>query len=139
MRIAVNSQNIIDYALHVVTGNSIQDLLARAADHTNRYGTPMYVTIPDVNGGDTEAPTERNAFEHYGGLPEPEATHAQHGVNLMEGPTAEYQANPCSYKLVWTEATGDIWVCTKHNQNSKYAVDRLSHAPCLEVDPYPES
>lgn len=91
MRVRVTLSNILDYGLDVITGNSREALLTRAKWMEDN-GYDFWVNIPDKEGGDTDAPTERNAFEHYGpDLPEPEgATHQQLSLNLV------YQSLDCS-------------------------------------------
>jgi len=128
MRVLVTLQNILEYGLDTLTGNSRTDLLARAAE-LEREGFELYVKIPDVQGGDIEAPTERNTFDHYGpDLPDPEGVaHKQEALNLAE---LAYLDNPCGYSLVDEE-----FICDLHQQPSKFAVDLDSHAPCIEVAP----
>lgn len=97
----------------------------------------MFVNIPDVEGGDNEAPKERNVFEHFSPeLPEPDgATHLQEAIDLRD---QAYSANPCYYQL--DVFAGDVYVylCQVHNRASKYSITPGSHEPCLEVDPYDE-
>ena len=127
MRVKVTLENILAYGLDTLTGNTRGDLLARAAQEAEE-GNDMYVVIPDVVGGDTEAPTERNVFEHFSKAPDPEGVgHEQVSVDLTQ---------VCSYKL--EESRGrKFYICRKHNALSKHAVTAESHAPCLIVDPYP--
>ena len=128
MRVQVTLQNILEYGLDVITGNTRADLLARAEEaKTNGY--EMFVTVPDVKGGDTEAPKERNIFEHYNSdLRDPDGRrHEQTSVDLTK---------VCSYRLNWTDDHGDVFICTQHGANSKYSVDVESHAPCLFMDGY---
>jgi hypothetical protein len=83
MRIEVTLENILKYNLDVITGNSRADLLAAAA-RAEEAGEAMYVTIPDVMGGDTEAPEERNTFEHYADLPDPDGRkHVQQSIGAQ--------------------------------------------------------
>lgn len=134
MRVKVTLSNIIEYSLDVITGNSRADLLARAKEMEDS-GYELFVRIPDVEGGDTEVPTERNAFEHYGpDLPEPEGVaHEQLSLSLEE---QAYLLEPCSYAR-YDFPDGDwAWWCTKHSIESKHAVDADSHAPCLALDPH---
>jgi len=135
MRVKVNLQNILDYSLDTLTGNTRADLLARASE-MEASGFELFVKIPDVVGGDTEAPEERNAFSHYSSeLPEPEGTsHPQESVDLTD---QAYIQNPCSYKKqVIIESNDILWICTVHEMPSKHSVDKDSHAPCLTMDPY---
>src|SRR5436190_2902009 len=89
MRVKVTHDNIVAYGLDIITGNKIVDLLA-AADRAEELGEEMFVVIPDVEGGDTEAPTERNAFEHFSEMPEPDGRmHEQESVNLTNPTCAE--------------------------------------------------
>lgn len=134
MRIKVNLSNILEYGLDTLTGNSRADLLARAEELHNN-GLEMYVTIPDAEGGDNDAPTERNAFEHYAtDLPEPEGpAHKQEALNLAQ---QAYVNDPCSYKPIPQIDGSEVWICAKHNMISKHSVDAESHAPCEFVDPF---
>lgn len=130
MRVRVTPVNIDAYDLVTVTGNTREDLLARAAEALVEGHGDFYVIIPDVLGGDTEIPTERNVFEHYDGLPEPDGyTHEQASIDL---------ARACSYKLEFTSDGKSFYICQKHNTLSKHAVDATSHTPCLAIDPYEE-
>lgn len=83
MRVKVTLLNVLDYGLDVLTGNSVEDLLAKAAEMEAK-GFDLYVNVPDVEGGDKDAPTERNIFEHYTPeLPEPEGfSHIQETFDL---------------------------------------------------------
>jgi hypothetical protein len=82
MRVAVTEQNIIEYGLDKLTGNTKDELLAAAA-RAAEFNQVLHVKIPDVEGGDTEAPTERNTFEHYSDMPEPDGrSHEQDSVDL---------------------------------------------------------
>lgn len=135
MRVKVTLDNILDYGLDAITGNSRADLLARAAEE-EALGFEMYVNIPDVVGGDTEIPEERNVFEHFGsdGLPEPDgAVHQQEAVNLSE---RAYIEKPCHYRVVTLIDNDSKWVCNVHNEPSKHSIVHGSHEPCLKVDPY---
>ena len=133
MKIKVTMANILEYGLDTLTGNSQADLMARAKE-MEANGFELYVTIPDAQGGDRDAPNERNNFEHYEGFPEPDGyTHPQESINLEQ---QAYLENPCSY---WANRQIDgsvIWICVKHNEISKHSVDKDSHAPCIVVDPY---
>lgn len=134
MRVLVTLQNIMEYGLDTVTGNSRADLLARA-EELERQGEQLYVRIPDVEGGENDEPTERNSFEHFGGdLPEPEGhTHKQESLNLAQ---QGYVKNPCSYGG-HVMLDGSIrWLCVLHDEISKHSVDGESHEPCVFVDPY---
>lgn len=134
MKIKVTLSNIVEYGLDVITGNSRADLLAKAEEMHNN-GIDFYVNITDAEGGDKDAPTERNTFEHYApDLPEPEgATHKQEALNLAQ---QEYVKNPCYYGPN-THLDGSItWVCMKHGAISKHSVDAESHEPCEVVDPF---
>jgi len=134
MRVQVNLQNILDYSLDTLTGNTRQDLLARAAE-LERDGFDMFVNIPDAEGGDTEAPEERNIFKHHAGLPEPGGgSHEQTSIDLAD---QLYLENPCNYKRHVIIESGDIqWICKIHEMPSKHSIDKDSHAPCLTMDPY---
>lgn len=133
MRIEVNLKNIQEYGLDTITGNSQADLLAKAAE-LNNNGLLMYVKLPDVEGGDTEAPTERNVFQHHSDLPEPEGNaHTQEALNLAQ---QAYVNNPCSYKPNPQIDGSVIWICAKHDMISKHSVDGESHEPCEAVDPF---
>lgn len=135
MRIRVTLPNILDYGLDVLTGKSRADLLATAEEFSNN-GKVYYVHIPDVEGGDTEAPTERNVFEHHVSLPEPEGhSHKQESVNLTLEQEA-YVKDPCSYKPNPQIDGSHIWICVKHGAISKHSVDAESHEPCEVVDPF---
>ena len=129
MRVQVTPQNIVEYGLDKLTGNSTGDLLARAAE-MEASGYELFVRIPDIEGGDTEAPTERNVFEHHGGLPDPDGrSHEQAAIDLTQ---------VCSYQLMYYGSdTPQEFVCTKHNAASRHSVDADSHAPCLMLDPWP--
>jgi hypothetical protein len=128
MRVQVTLENILAYGLDTLTGNTREDLLARAAQE-EAEGNNMYVIIPDVAGGDTEAPTERNIFAHFSEMPDPDGrSHDQVAVDLSQA---------CSYKLDWHEDGNSFFVCKKHNAVSKHSIDALSRAPCLAIDPYP--
>lgn len=96
MRVKVNLENILQYGLDTITGNSRADLLA-AATRADELGEELFVQIPDVEGGDTEAPTERNAFEHYGSdLPEPDGeAHEQESVDLTK-PIERWEKISCN-------------------------------------------
>jgi hypothetical protein len=85
VRVLVNMSNIIEYGLDVITGNSRESLLIRAAQ-LSENGYDFYINIPDVEGGDNDAPQERNAFEHFSSdLPEPDGfTHSQEATNLAQ-------------------------------------------------------
>lgn len=91
MRVKVNLDNILAYGLDTITGNSRADLLAAAA-RAEELGEEMFVIIPDVEGGDTESPVERNSFEHYADMPLPEnPTHEQEAVNLAAWPEDHHE------------------------------------------------
>lgn len=133
MRVQVTEENILKYGLDVITGNHRVDLMARARE-AELAGLDLWVKIPDVMGGDTEAPTERNAFEHYDGLPEPDGfTHPQESLSLEE---QAYVENPCSYQETIQMDGNPLLVCVQHGAASKHSIDLESHAPCLVVDPY---
>lgn len=134
MKVKVTPENIIEYGLDVLTGNTAADLLARAKE-LEKDGYELYVRIPDVEGGDNDAPTERNIFDHFGpGLPDPEGfTHKQETLDLRE---QGYTEDPCSYRGDTQIDGSTVWVCVKHGVTSKYSVEAASHAPCLAVDPY---
>lgn len=134
MKIRVTLSNILEYGLDVVTGRSRADLLATAESYNNN-GAEYYIHIPDVAGGDNDAPTERNAFEHFSSdLPEPEGhTHKQESLNLAE---QEYIKDPCSYRPNVHIDGSYTWVCIKHGAISKHSVDGESHEPCEVVDPF---
>lgn len=134
MRIKVTAANILEYGLDRLTGNSTADLLAQAQELKRTSGYELYVKIPDAEGGDTEAPTERNNFEHYEGFPEPEGfTHPQESINLEQ---QAYLENPCSYWANYQIDGSIVWICIRHNEISKHSVTKDSHAPCIVVDPY---
>lgn len=42
----------------------------------------------------------------------------------------------CKYEKRWVEEVGEIWVCSIHNENSRFDID-CGYAPCLAIDPYP--
>lgn len=116
MKVEVNLENILKYGLDVITGNSRADLLAAAA-RAAEVNEVMHVIIPDVEGGDTEAPTERNSFEHFGDLPAPEeATHMQSNgtaygrtkLRLTERSLIELKTMALADGL--TEEEWDYWV-----------------------------
>lgn len=133
MRIQVTEENITKYGLDVVTGNHRVDLL-NAAKRAKEEGRDLWVNIPDVIGGDTEAPTERNAFEHYDGLPEPDGfTHSQDSISLAE---QAYLADPCFYQETILLDGTRILKCVKHGAGSKHSITADSVAPCIVVDPY---
>lgn len=132
MRIQVTEENILKYGLDIITGNHRIDLLARARE-AETAGLDLWVNIPDAMGGDTEAPAERNAFEHYEGFPEPDGfTHPQESISLEE---QLYLESPCFYQETIQMDGTRILTCVKHGAASKYSIDLESHAPCLVVDP----
>jgi hypothetical protein len=134
MRVLVTLSNILEYGLDTITGNSREDLLARAAE-MRAEGYELFVTLPDVEGGDKEAPTERNAFAHYGSdLPEPEGpSHEQSSLNLIASPTPFSQ---CLYAYHHFDSGEYKWICVPHNSPSKHNIEAGSNEPCLVMDPY---
>lgn len=100
MRVQVTLQNILDYSLDVITGNSRADLLA-SAEKAEEEGYELFVNIPDVEGGATEEPQERNAFAHYGpDLPEPDGNaHIQEAVDLSRPPIHNPWSETCVKRL----------------------------------------
>lgn len=132
MRVLVTLANIVEYGLDTVTGNTRADLLARAKEMRDE-GYDMYVNLPDVEGGDTDVPTERNVFEHFNEeLPVPEGlTHTQEALNLADQPNTQ-----CSYKLVDIDNHVKKWICIVHYSPSKHTITENSHEPCLVMDPY---
>lgn len=132
MRVLVTPENIIEYGLDVITENSRESLLIRAAQ-MRENGYDFYVNIPDVEGGDTEAPAERNVFEHYNTeLPTPDgAAHSQEAINLAEEDTTK-----CNYRFVNVDDHVSKWICITHYSPSKHTIEEGSHLPCLVMDPY---
>lgn len=133
MRVEVTDQNISEYGLDTITGNTREDLLAQARE-LELNGYSLFIKIPDIEGGDTDAPVERNIFSHYGpDLPDPEgATHLQEAIDLRN---ETYINDPCRYNMMIQK--GDfIWICDKHDAPSKHSIVPGSLAPCLVVDPY---
>jgi len=132
MRVRVTLANIVEYGLDTLTGNSRIELLARAQE-MEANGYDMFVTLPDVEGGDTEAPTERNVFEHFNTeLPIPDGSaHSQEALNLVEHATTQ-----CTYKLITMEDQVSKWICITHYSPSKHKIEDGSHEPCLVMDPY---
>lgn len=126
MRIQVTEENIDQYDLVRLTGKSKAELLSLAVLEWLE-GNEFWVRIPDVAGGDTEAPTDRNVFEHFTELPVPDGhMHEQKAANLFD---------ECSYKLGVDMVGRGLWVCVVHAVGSKYPVDGDSHAPCLIMEP----
>lgn len=134
MRVLVNLSNILEYGLDTLTGNSRDDLLARAKE-MEEAGYELFVTLPDVEGGDKEAPTERNVFDHFNtDLPEPDgAVHSQTALNLTNHPWPE---ETCRYDLQYFDAGEYKWICVIHNSPSKHIIEKGSTDPCLVMDPY---
>lgn len=134
MRVLVNLSNILEYGLDTLTGNSRDDLLARAKE-MEEAGYEMFVNIPDAEGGDKEAPTERNVFDHFSSeLPEPEgAAHSQTALNLTNHPLPEVK---CSYNFRAVPGGEHKWICVIHDVPSKHFIDYGSNKPCLVIDPY---
>ena len=135
MRILVTLSNILEYGLDTVTGNSREDLLQRA-EEMKANGYDMYVNIPDAEGGEQDAPTERNVFEHFSpDLPEPDgAAHAQTALNLTNHPQPIV---PCSYAYRYlVENNEHKWICLLHDSPSKHLIEPGSNEPCLVIDPY---
>lgn len=135
MKVLVTLSNILEYGLDTITKNSREDLLAKAKElETNGY--ELYVTLPDVDGGDTEAPVERNAFQHYSSdLPEPDGfTHKQKSLDLTK---QDPVTAPCAYVLQTNEdGNAHEWLCVIHDARSKHAITYGSSDPCLVMDPY---
>lgn len=126
MRIKVTQDNIDMYGLDTLTGLSAEVLLEQARIEMES-GNEFWVRIPDVIGGDTEAGGDRNVFEHFSEIPEPDGySHEQQKLDML------YQ---CSYVRGYDMVNREFWVCTVHAMASKYTVDANSHAPCLAVDP----
>ena len=138
MRVKVTLQNILEYGLDTITGNTRGDLLARAAA-MEADGYEMFVNIPDVEGGDKEVPQERNIFKHYSSdLPDPEGN--VHALNSFDLRDQLYVQNPCTYQRhVIVESRDVQWICSIHHLPSKHSVEEDSHAPCLAMDPYYDS
>jgi len=135
MRILVTASTIMEYGLDKLTGNSKEDLLARV-EEMKVSGYDMYVNLPDAEGGDTEAPNERNVFEHFSDdLPEPDgATHSQDSVNLSDQ-VHIYVDTDCHYVKV-EMFTGRVkWICRAHGVESKHDLEAHPNAPCISVDP----
>lgn len=134
MRVLVTLSNIIEYSLDTITGNTREDLLLRAAEMRDN-GYDMFVNLPDVMGGEREAPTERNVFEHFNDeLPEPEgAVHSQTALNLTNHP---WPVVPCSYAYRQIDNGEHKWVCLIHDVPSKHNIVEGSNEPCLVIDPY---
>ena len=83
MRILVTLENIDKYDLVKLTGFTKEELLHLASDG-------LYLQIPDVEGGDTETPEDRNVFAHWDELPEPEGyVHEQKTSSILEDPDDE--------------------------------------------------
>jgi hypothetical protein len=135
MRILVTAASIAEYGLDKITGNSKEELMIRV-EQMKANGYDMFVNLPDVQGGDTEAPNERNVFEHFGDeLPEPDgAAHSQEAVNLTN---AGFIHNTCSYRQVALPGPtfNSKWICVIHDVPSKHDVEASPHAPCISVDP----
>lgn len=134
MRIKVTLSNILEYGLDTITGNNRSVLLARAAE-MEANGFELFVNLPDVMGGEQEAPTERNVFEHFNAeLPEPDgATHSQSSLNLSTHPQPVV---PCSYAYRLLDTGERKWICLIHDSPSRHPIGVTSSAPCLVIDPY---
>lgn len=133
MRIKVTPETILEYGLDTLTGNSKEELLVKVAE-LGEHGMDLFVNMPDVEGGDTETPEERNIFEHYNPdeLPEPEGkTHSAESFDL----TTQQYVKPCSYTLIFVGSKWG-WVCDLHKKPSKHIITADSHEPCIEIDPY---
>lgn len=128
MRVQVTKQNILEYGLDIITGNSQDELLIRASE-MERDGYELFINIPDVEGGDNDIPEERNAFEHYNSdLPDPDGVaHSNTSVNHI--------GNACHYQAVIVDGGELIWICEIHKYPSKHSVESTSRVPCLKVDP----
>jgi hypothetical protein len=135
MRVLVTLSNILEYGLDTITGNTREDLLARAAE-MEANGYEMFVNLPDIMGGEQEAPTERNVFDHFNSeLPEPDgAVHSQTALNLTNYPQPIV---PCSYAYRYlVENNEHKWICLLHDSPSKHPIEPGSSEPCLVIDPY---
>lgn len=135
MKVLVTLSNITEYGLDVITGNSREDLLARARQ-METDGYEMYVNIPDVEGGDTDVPAERNVFQHYSSdLPVPDGpTHAQLAFDLIDQPYT--YTKPCNYRHVVIVTGESKWICNIHDVPSRHTITIENlNPPCLVMDP----
>jgi len=135
MRILVTTSSIVEYGLDKLSGNTKEDLMARV-DQMKAEGYDLYINLPDAEGGDTEAPKERNVFEHFSDeLPEPDGVaHSQEAVNLY-GTDYISDDTDCHYVKVETFTGRVKWVCKFHGMESKHDLWAHPNAPCTSVDP----
>jgi hypothetical protein len=134
LRVVITPQNIDEYGLDYITGNTREDLITEAAEMREK-GYDMFVNIPDAMGGDKDAPTERNVFEYYTtGVPDSgEVTHSQESTNLID---QTYIPTSCNYRHI-VIGNGELkWICNIHDVPSKHLINPGSHAPCLAIDPH---
>lgn len=107
MQIEINAQNIDDYGLDELTGNTKEVLLRRAAEAA-AVGQTLWFKLPDHR-------TTQNVFDRFGSAPVDPAD-LEHGVNPIEQwdgkeipAEADVPVHACSLPVI--RVYGDEYTC----------------------------